>query len=126
MPTKNILRMLVALQAALWIGQRVSISLSAPRLFGEFAASLADVSPLSARFGSRVDLLAFLILFIGLVGAGIGLCAFSNVARPLYAGVNLISILVSIVHGPLVRSGSMDFFSFGECCADGSHLHDDL
>ena len=107
MPTKNILRILVVIQAAVWIGQRVSISLVAPELFGKPGASFP---PLAVLFGERGDLLAFLILFIGLAGVGIGLGVFSKVARPLYVAVNLVAILAASVHGPLARSGSMDFF----------------
>ena len=52
----------------------------------------------------------FLGLFAALLIAGIGLCLFWTISRTLYLVVMTLQIVLALVHGPLVRSGSMDFF----------------
>ncbi len=110
MPTKNILRTLILLQLTIWIGQRVAEAVSLPTLIREFGLRLAYINPVTSLFGYAVGNALFIALFISLLIASIGLLRFSANSRTFYLIVNIVAIVLGLLHGPLVRSGSMDVF----------------
>jgi hypothetical protein len=110
MLTKNFLRTLILLQVTVWIGQRVAEAVSIPTLIREFGLRFAYVDPVTSLFGYVVGSALFVALFISFLIASIGLFRFSASSRTFYLIVNIVAILLGLLHGPLVRSGSMDFF----------------
>jgi hypothetical protein len=109
MPTKNILRTLILLQASVWIGQKVAAAVSIPMLIREFGLQFAYLDPVTSLFGYAVGNALFIALFICFLTASIGLFRFSAYSRTFYLVVNIVAIVLELLHGPLVRSGSMDF-----------------
>jgi hypothetical protein len=61
-------------------------------------------------FGRAAGLALFVALLAALLIASFGLLNFSGVSRTAYLIVNIVAIVLGLLHGPLVRSGSMDFF----------------
>jgi len=101
MPTKNILGSLLALQVALWIAQRAAA--------GAVYEMYGYVDPVTTLFGFSAGFGVFLVLGLALVGSCIGLIRFSPVARTFYLIVNILAIVLGLLHGPIVRSGAVDF-----------------
>lgn len=101
MPDKNILRTLIGLQVAIWIGQRIAAVLS--------MATFGYIDPVTTLFGRTAGNALFIVLTIALLGASIGLIASSAISRTLYLIVNIVAIVMGLLHGPIVRSGALDF-----------------
>jgi hypothetical protein len=110
MPAKNVLRTLVVLQVAVWIMQRLAASISVPTMVQMFGLRSFYVDPVTSLFGRAAGNALFVALFLGLLVASFGLCSFSAVSRTFYLIVNIVAIVLGVLHGPMVRSGAMDFF----------------
>lgn len=101
MPTKNTLRILVALQIAAALGGAVAATVSIPSLVREYAlpASVFSVAP-------EIFWLAN-ILALALLVVAAGLCFFADIFRTLYVGLTVATLLLNSLHSS-VSSGSMD------------------
>ena len=104
------LRTLIVLQLALWIGPRVAAAFELRGFGPVFGLPNPYIPLLDSILGSRVDNLAFAGLFLALLIAGAGVCAFSGAARTFYVVVNAVAMVAALVHGLLVRRGPVDFF----------------
>jgi hypothetical protein len=101
MPTKNTLRILVALQIAAVLGAVVASSLSIPSLVRSYhlPAYVFSSSPEALWLAN--------ILTLALLVAAVGLCFFADVFRTLYVALTIGLLLLYTLHSS-VSSASMD------------------
>jgi hypothetical protein len=101
MPTKNTLRILVALQIAAVLGAVVATSLSIPSLVRDYhlPAYVFSSSPEALWLAN--------ILTLALLVAAVGLCFFADVFRTLYVALTIGLLLLYTLHSS-VSSASMD------------------
>ncbi|MGH8200921.1 MAG: zinc ribbon domain-containing protein [Steroidobacteraceae bacterium] len=101
MPTKNTLRILVALQIAALLGSVVATSLSIPSLVRTYHLPTYVISS-----APEVLWLAN-VLTLALLVVAVGLCFFADVFRTLYVTLTVALLLLYTLR-PSVSSGSMD------------------
>jgi hypothetical protein len=111
MSTKDVLRNLIVLQAAVWMGQWVATDVSIGPLVARYGLRFSYVvDPITLLFGGMVGTAVFVALLVAFLIASVGLLRFSAASRTAYLIVNIVAIVFGLLHGPLVRSSSMDFF----------------
>jgi hypothetical protein len=101
MPTKNTLRILVALQIAALLGAAVVATVSIRSLVGYYGLPSYIVSSAPAVFWLRT------LLSLALLVAAVGLCFFADVFRTLYVALTIAVLLLRSLR-PSVSSGPMD------------------